>query len=388
MKIANRRIFFLIIVIFVFLQPRLLKAQTLPSYSQNITVKPFSFPLQLEMRVPFDPTAIPSDQKSFLIYELYLTNFNASPINLRRIELIDADKKENNPVAIFDTTQLITMVQPLGRAVSGKLTIAGGQSAIVYLEVISDQHVPFPSRIIHRVVTDNDSLEGATISTHNTILQVLSPPLEGANWIAADGPSNDVDNHHRRGVIILNGRAVDSRRYAIDWKKVKDGVSFSGDPRNVHSYLCYGEKVLAVADGLIIRAKDGLPDNIPGHGEAFHPAVPLTFETLAGNSITIDLGNGHFAYYMHLKPESLRVKVGDRVYKGQILANIGGSGDAREPHLHFEVTTSPQLLLGEGIPYLIDSYRLNFQKKGYPGIHLHELPTDKEIVDFEKKSVK
>jgi len=363
-------------------------AQTLPS---NITVKPFSFPLQLEMHVPFDPTAIPSDQKSFLIYELYLTNFNASPINLRRIELIDADKKANNPVASFDTAQLITMVQPLGRAVSvlaGKLTIAGGQSAIVYLEVITDQHVPFPSRIIHRIIIDNDSIEGATISTHNTILQVLSPPLEGANWIAADGPSNDVDNHHRRGVIILNGRAVDSRRYAIDWKKVKDGVSFSGDPRNVHSYLCYGEKVLAVADGLIIRAKDGLPDNIPGHGEAFHPAVPLTFETLAGNNITIDLGNGHFAYYMHLKPESLRVKVGDRVHKGQILANIGGSGDAREPHLHFEVTTSPQILLGEGIPYLIDSYRLNFQKNGYSDIHVRELPTDKEIVDFEKKSVK
>lgn len=41
---------------------------------------------------------------------------------------------------------------------------------------------------------------------------MLGPPVEGADWLAADGPSNDEDNHHRRGVVILDGRAVDSRR--------------------------------------------------------------------------------------------------------------------------------------------------------------------------------
>src|SRR5258706_5357826 len=87
----------------------------------------------------------------------------------------------------------------------------------------------------------------------------------------------------RRGVVILDGRAVDSRRYAIDWKQIRDGASFSGDARDVRSYYSYGKAVLAVADGRVITARDGLPNNIPGHGESFHPAVPISLDTVAGS---------------------------------------------------------------------------------------------------------
>jgi murein DD-endopeptidase MepM/ murein hydrolase activator NlpD len=185
---------------------------------------------------------------------------------------------------------------------------------------------------------------------------VLGPPVEGANWLAADGPSNDQDNHHRRGIFI-DSWAVISRRYAIDWKQIKNGAPFSGDPQDMRFYYAYGRAVLAVADGRVVTARDGLPDNVPGHGESFHPAVPITIETVAGNTITLDLGGGQFAYYMQLQPGSLRVKAGDRVRRGQVLARIGSSGDAREPHLHFEVTTSSKPLAGEGVPYVIDRYR-------------------------------
>jgi hypothetical protein len=196
------------------------------------------------------------------------------------------------------------------------------------------------------------------------------------------GPSNDRDNHHRRGILIFDGRAVISRRYAIDWKQIKDDASFSGDPRDVRSYYSYGRAVLAVADGRVVAARDGLPDNIPGHGESFHPAVPITIDTIAGNTITLDLGGGQFAYYMHLQPGSLRVKVGDRVRRGQVLTRIGSSGDAREPHLHFEVTTSSRLLAGEGVPYLIDRYRCMSASGGPTELRIHELPLNKSIIAF------
>jgi hypothetical protein len=51
------------------------------------------------------------------------------------------------------------------------------------------------------------------------------------------------------------------------------------------------------------------------------------------------------------------VKVGERVPGSQLLAQVGYSGDAREPHLHLGVTTSAELLAGEGVPNLIDRYR-------------------------------
>ena len=260
--------------------------------------------------------------------------------------------------------------------------IANGRSAIVFMSIAFDRGSHIPNRLLHHVITTDSVAEGAVIATHRTALHVLGPPVEGANWLAADGPSNDEDNHHRRGVVILDGRAVDSRRYAIDWKQIKDDASFSGDARDVRSYYSYGKTVLAVADGRVVTARDGLPDNIPGHGEAFHPAVPITLETVAGNTITLDLGGGQFAYYMHLQPGTLRVKAGDRVRRGQVLARIGSSGDAREPHLHFEVTTSSKLLAGEGVPYLIDRYRCKSASGGPIELRIHELPLNNSVVVF------
>ena len=113
-----------------------------------------------------------------------------------------------------------------------------------------------------------------------------------------------------------------------------------------------------MADATVVTARDGPPDNVPGHNEQFHPAVPITMDTVGGNSITLDIGGRQFAYYFHLQPGSLRVKVGDHVKEGQIMALIGASGDAREPHLHFEIANSPKALAGEGLPYVIDHYRV------------------------------
>jgi hypothetical protein len=348
--------------------------------------KQAQWPLQLEMRVPFEPTAFPSGLHVYLMYELHLTNYLPMPLSLARIEVLDADALDVQPIAGFAAEQLESMLQPLGgRNLADrkeKLVIGAGQSAIAYMCVTFDRNARIPNKLAHRVSTADAAVEGSVIGTHRTELHVLGPPLAGANWLAADGPSNDEDNHHRRGVEVVDGQSVDSRRYAVDWKQVIGDASFSGNARDVHSYYSYGKAVLAVADGRVVTARDGLPDNIPGHGDAFHPAVPITLETVAGNTITLDLGGGQFAYYMHLQPGSLRVKVGDRVRRAQILALVGNSGDAREPHLHFEVTTSSKLLAGEGVPYLIDQYSSKGTSDGPAELHSHELPLDKSVVTF------
>ena len=70
------------------------------------------WPLQLEMRVPFEPTAFPSGPHVYLMYELHLTNFMPMPISLSSIEVLDADGGTSKPIATFDTVQLETMLQP------------------------------------------------------------------------------------------------------------------------------------------------------------------------------------------------------------------------------------------------------------------------------------
>jgi Peptidase family M23 len=362
------------------------QAQDPRSDNKQPTAKPAPWPPQLEMRVPLEPTAFPSGQHIYVMYELHLTNFGMTPLSLSRIEVLDADTAASQPIATFEAEQLETMLQPLGgKSLSdprARLLVADGQSAIAFMSIAFDRSLHIPDRLIHRVIMSDSVATGAAITTHHTALHVLGPPVEGANWLAADGPSNDQDNHHRRGVVILDGRAVDSRRYAIDWKQTKYNASFSGDARDVRSYYSYGKVVLAVADGLVVTARDGFPDNTPGHGEAFHPAVTITLETVAGNTITLDLGGGQFAHYLHLQPGSVRVKAGDRVSRGQVLARIGSSGDAREPHLHFEVTTSSKLLAGEGVPYLIDQYRCVIASGGPMELRIHELPLNNTVVVF------
>jgi len=381
-ELRGRQLRTLSMRLLIFLGTASLGAASLCSWA----AKPAPWPPQLEMRVPFEPTAFPSGPHFYVMYELHLTNFGTTPLSLSRIDVLDADAGAAQTIATFEGEELEAMLQPLGgKRVSvpkERLIIADGQSAIAFISVAIARSSHIPDRLLHHVSTVDSAVEGAVIATHHTELHVLGPPVEGANWLAADGPSNDQDNHHRRGVVILDGRPVDSRRYAIDWKQIRDGASFSGDARDVSSYHSYGKAVLAVADGRVVTARDGLPDNIPGHGESFHPAVPITLETVAGNTITLDVGGGQFAYYMHLQPGSLHVKAGDHVGRGQVVARIGNSGDAREPHLHFEVTTSSKLLAGEGVPYLIDQYSCKGASDGPMELRIHELPLNNSVVLF------
>jgi hypothetical protein len=344
---------------------------------------PSPWPLQLEMRVPFEPTAYPSAGRNHLTYELYLTNFSSNPLTLRRVEVLDADDAAAAPIAVFEAGQLDSLVQSMGAA-DGKgdpHQVAGGATVVVYLWIALDHGAHAPNKLRHRIFTADSAAEGAVIGTHHTELKVLGPPVTGTNWLADDGPSNDQDNHHRRGILVFQGRALISRRYAIDWQQSQDGKTFSGDASDKRSYYAYGKPVLAVADSTVVSIKDGLPDNVPRHNGEFKTAVDMTPDTVLGNHIVLDLGGQQFATYCHLQPGSVRVKAGDHVRRGQVLAKIGDSGDAREPHVHFQVQTSASPLAGEGVPYLIDHYRVK-SADGAWQTAAHELPLGKMLVDF------
>lgn len=57
--------------------------------------------------------------------------------------------------------------------------------------------------------------------------------------------------------------------------------------------------------------------------------------TVRGNATIIDHGLGVYSGFWHQK--SINVQVGDRVEPGQMIGEIGGTGRATGPHLHWEV---------------------------------------------------
>ena len=54
-----------------------------------------------------------------------------------------------------------------------------------------------------------------------------------------------------------------------------------------------------------------------------------------GNYIEVDHGNGYVTAYGHLSTRN--VKVGDKVFRGQKIGEVGNTGRSTAPHLHYEV---------------------------------------------------
>src|SRR5947208_1720959 len=87
-------------------------------------------PLQLEMRVPFEPTAFPNEGRMHLLYELHLTNFATFPLYVSRIEVLDVDAAAAEPIAALQAEPLEQMFQAVGGKTptgqNGSLTIPNG----------------------------------------------------------------------------------------------------------------------------------------------------------------------------------------------------------------------------------------------------------------------
>lgn len=320
-----------------------------------------SFPPFLELRVPKPPTVGTGEGASFLVYELHVTNFATTPMTLRRVDVSTADAAHRSLLSLADTALQRRLARPgLTLKAEERPTIGPGLRAVVFLWVPVDASAP-PASIVHRVTVAEGSgdsakvatLDGPTIPVTASAV-VIGPPLRGGPWLAANGPSNT--SGHRRALIPVGGVPAIAQRFAIDYVKLgTDDRTHTGDSLVNANYHAEGNDALAVADGRVSEVKDGIPENVPGINSR---AVPITLETVGGNHVIIDIGQGRYAFYAHLQPGSIRVKVGDRVRRGQVVGLVGNTGNSTEPHLHFHISDSSSPLGSEGVPYVHESLEI------------------------------
>jgi len=343
-----------------------------------------------------------SDGKTHLDYELETTNFSSGKTTIEKLEVLDADS--GDVVATLDTKEVASRLQPAGLRESAK-SLAPSMMANVFLDLTFGEAGDMPDRLLHRLSIKAEASppghqqiteEVGPTDVDRRAVAVIGPPLKGSNFLAADSCCDST--LHRRATLPINGRISLAQRYAVDWEQLDADDRIYSGKKKVENYTIYGQEAIAAADATVVKVVDGLPEQKPGvFPEGISP------EEADGNSVILDIGGGNFALYAHFQPGSIRVKEGDRVERGDVLALVGNSGNSLAPHLHFHVMSGPLSLASNGLPYVIDSYTVTGQSAGTDAFDKAEqegtrlavtpvdpaekltnaMPLDQRVVDFD-----
>ncbi len=182
----------------------------------------------------------------------------------------------------------------------------------------------------------------------------LQLPLRG-RLIVWDG--HDLLAHHRRWDYLFEpirafGFVSNAARYSYDLVTVDaTGAMAHGDETRNESWIGFRAAVHAPAPGTIVVVVDDQLDNRQFDTEDLKRDLMVVY----GNRIVIDHGNGEFSVLAHLAERSAKVKVGDKVRGGQVVAAIGASGSAMFPHLHYQLQTSATGT-AEGLPSYFNAF--------------------------------
>ncbi len=332
----------------------------------------------LTIDVQHTPSVLPTPGGRALVYELGVRNFAAECARIVDVrtssEGVILRRYQGSAIArnllVYDAA-----MKPLPNPAPGQdalhpVDVPANGGAVVYLYLTLDNNLPLPDVLHHEIDTTACSAGATSRSTASNDAPVsraapvvVDLPFRGAGWVAGDSP-NDFGIHRRTLIPVrdANGTPIVGQfhvpeRFAIDWVRIDPQARRANGPidRN-DSYLAWGEPVIAVADGVISALRDGMPESTPPN----NPPNP-TVEMAAGNYVMQSIGDGHYAFYAHLQPGSLRVQVGQPVVRGQVLGLLGNSGNSSEPHLHFHISNSNDPLMSEGLPYVFRHYALTGQ---------------------------
>jgi hypothetical protein len=138
-------------------------------------------------------------------------------------------------------------------------------------------------------------------------------------------------NQGHDGIQTHKGEWADAWDFVIINRELNQ---FKNEGKNIKDYFCFGQNVIAPADGSVVAAEDGIDDNNPGEVNTFKNW---------GNTVIIKHTEGLYSKLSHLQMGSLSVKPGDNVHYGQVIGKVGNSGLSPYPHLHFQLQTTPYI---------------------------------------------
>jgi murein DD-endopeptidase len=305
----------------------------------------------VDLVVPVAPVYFRQAGAAQLVYELHITNFLQTEVSLAAVTARDGN---GIVLAQYDDAELRRRITRPGLRNDHATPhlIAPGMRAIVNVWIAVPPASGFVRTVTHAVELDvirpmetiRARAIGGAANTDFSPVPKLDAPLRGGPWIAIYDPL--LKGGHRTAIYTLDGRARIPGRFAIDFIALPQSGALPAERTSDSNG--FGAEVLAVADGTVTIAVDGVPDATP---------PPISLDRASGNHIAIDVGRGRFAFYEHLQMGSVKVKAGDRVTRGQVIARLGSSGSSSiGPHLHFHVSDASATLAAEGMPFVFRQF--------------------------------
>lgn len=307
-------------------------------------------------RIPYRSEIIRINGIPTIYYELVLLNRSARRISLKGLKVLQA--KGLDTLLILNSDELIKRSDLSEASPSANsIELASGDSSLLYMELsLKRSHEPL--QILHQLkfeyidapgIEISYSLPSFIVSESNTVA-VLGPPFANGNWAAIYDPA--WKRGHRRVVYSNQGKKYIPGRFAIDFVRLNDkGEYFKRNEDSIGNWFGYGNDILAVADGIVSSVREGARESetLSGH-------IDPVAEQAAGNYVSICIDQNKFVFYEHLKLGSIKVKPGQRVRKGDVIAALGFTGQSTGPHLHFHMSNKDTPLYAEGIPFVFESF--------------------------------
>lgn len=162
----------------------------------------------------------------------------------------------------------------------------------------------------------------------------LSLPFKGKWLVVWGGDTRELNQHHD----------VPNQKFAFDFLGADEtGKTRKGNDNTNEDYFAFSREIISPADGNVTDVINGVRDNVPGSMDPY---------SAVGNAVIIQHRENEFSVLAHLKLDSIKVKVGDKLTRGQLVGLCGNSGNSSEPHLHYHLQNTPIIQDGTGIKCL------------------------------------
>lgn len=233
---------------------------------------------------------------------------------------------------------------------------------IIVLMVLYAINLRMSATKLHKVYIQHFSLEKNHYKHFNSVERFssqtyfnISLPIMGF-WRVSQG---------------YNGKITHKEDYqfALDFDVTdNENKTYKNSGYDLKDYYCFNLPIVAPASGWVIAIIDDVEDNA---------IKDVNIQQNWGNTVIIKHGEYLFSKLCHLKNESITVKLGEYVYKGQVIGYCGSSGRSPEPHLHFQMQVTPFIgskTLLHPIDYYLTKNGNTFQ------FHSFDVPKENEVV--------